>query len=353
MTRLPLILTLVASACCNFAACTNRQSETERRPVRRDSVLTEDVYYNRAYWIISDMLSGKAPLSLKKAVFAYEWAYSEGKLNYEDYDKEITETAQRLQRFIKKKGVSHLKTAGNYALFEYSTKPSELNGNKAFEYDFEDPHGKEDQTKQFVTKLMQTHTGQCHSLPLLYKIIADEMRTEAYIAYAPLHSYIKHRDEIGEWVNVELTTGRVVADEFYISTYDVTTDDIRNRIYMDTISLHKTIADCLVSMAFGYKEIYGVEDPFLLECYNVVLKYYPDDINALKGVYAYTRAIDKRYYVNHDKRNLEYVKTFIEIDRKLDSMHYKDMTPELYQELSDAVEAYHRRILKERKETRK
>ena len=298
MTRLPLILTLVASACCNFAACTNRQSETERRPVRRDSVLTEDVYYNRAYWIISDMLSGKAPLSLKKAVFAYEWAYSEGKLNYEDYDKEITETAQRLQRFIKKKGVSHLKTAGNYALFEYFTKPSELNGNKAFEYDFEDSRGEKDPTKPFVTKLLKTHTGQCYSLPLLYKILADEMNTEAYITYAPYHSFIRHKDEKGKWINVELTTGRIVSDAFYISVYHISVDDIRFGTYMDTLSLHETIANCLTSMTFGYKQKHG-EDSYILDCYNTVLEYYPCNINAMKGAYNYTQRMDEKYYVKH------------------------------------------------------
>jgi hypothetical protein len=320
----------------------------EQQVVRNDSILTEDIYYNRAYWIISDMLSGKQPLCLKKAVFAYEWAYSEGKLDYESYDNEIRETARKLQQFVKNRRISHLRTSGNYSLFEYFTKPSELNGNKSFQYDFEDPHGENDQTKPFVTKLMRTHTGQCHSMPLLYKILADEMGVEAYIAYAPLHSYIKHRDEIGNWVNVELTTGEIQADEFYVSTYNITSDDIRNRIYMDTVSLHKTIADCLSNMTFGYKHLYGGEDPFVYQCFNTVLKYYPNDIMALEGVYAYTRAIDKRYFVNHHKRNLEYVKTMMEIERKIDSMHYNDMSPELYKQLSDAVEQYRLKKIKEK-----
>ncbi|MCW5921846.1 MAG: hypothetical protein KIS77_05840 [Saprospiraceae bacterium] len=37
---------------------------------------------------------------------------------------------------------------------------------KPYGYDFEDPWGKQDWSKQFVTKLMGSGKGQCHSMPL-------------------------------------------------------------------------------------------------------------------------------------------------------------------------------------------
>jgi hypothetical protein len=69
-------------------------------------------------------------------------------------------------------------------------------------YDFHDYRGEGDYRQQFVTKLLQTNTGQCHSLPLLYKILAEEMGVKAYLAFAPNHSYIRHQDEQGRWYNL-------------------------------------------------------------------------------------------------------------------------------------------------------
>lgn len=42
---------------------------------------------------------------------------------------------------------------------------------------------------------MKTHTGQCTSLSIYYKILANELGTEAYIALAPNHMYVN----IGRW----------------------------------------------------------------------------------------------------------------------------------------------------------
>ncbi|MFM7856963.1 MAG: hypothetical protein ACKO96_34825, partial [Flammeovirgaceae bacterium] len=46
-------------------------------------------------------------------------------------------------------------------------------------YDFEDFWGREDLRKTFVSKLMKTGTGNCHSLPLLFLILAEEVGVEA------------------------------------------------------------------------------------------------------------------------------------------------------------------------------
>jgi len=41
---------------------------------------TQSSLYNVAYLEISDMLDGKKPLSIKRAVFLAEWAYLDGKV---------------------------------------------------------------------------------------------------------------------------------------------------------------------------------------------------------------------------------------------------------------------------------
>lgn len=40
-------------------------------------------YYHQAYSEIANMLEGKAPLSIRRAVFLAEWAYLDGNLDYE------------------------------------------------------------------------------------------------------------------------------------------------------------------------------------------------------------------------------------------------------------------------------
>ena len=149
---------------------------------------------------------------------------------------EITKHADNLKRFIRQKGIGQYRTAGNYALFEFFTKPNWMNGNKTYTYDFEDFTGREDYTKIFITKLMQTHTGQCRSLPVFYKILADKIGSEAYLAQAPNHLYIKHPGEDNRWVNIELKNGHFASDPYIISSMNISAEAIRNKIYMDAMS---------------------------------------------------------------------------------------------------------------------
>ena len=112
------------------------------------------------------MLNGVKPYSLKRAEFVVEKAYSGGRMDYSKFCHDIDSVANILKHFIEANNIQQYKTAPNYALFEYFTKPSPMNGYKAFVYDFEDFTGKKDFRKLFVTKTMETHTGQCISLPL-------------------------------------------------------------------------------------------------------------------------------------------------------------------------------------------
>jgi hypothetical protein len=69
------------------------------------------------------------------------------------------------------------------------------NNFKPFQYDFEYFLSDIDPTVGFVTKLLSTGKGNCFSLPVLYKILTEEIGGTAYLALAPIHCYIKHKDE--------------------------------------------------------------------------------------------------------------------------------------------------------------
>ena len=110
------------------------------------------------------MFTGIKTYSLKRAEFIVEWAYSGGKMEYSKFCHDIDSVTNILKNFIKVNNIQQFITAPNFALFEYFTKPSPMNENKAFVYDFDDFTGEKDFRKQFVTKVMETHTGQCMSL---------------------------------------------------------------------------------------------------------------------------------------------------------------------------------------------
>ena len=99
-------------------------------------------------------------------------------------------------------------------------------------YDFEDFKGEKDWTKMFVSKLLSTKSGQCHSLPLLYLILCEATDTEASLAFSPSHTYAKFKDQQGNWYNVELTRGRITSDAVIMASGYITAEALKNKLYM-------------------------------------------------------------------------------------------------------------------------
>lgn len=236
-------------------------------------------HYRQAYLEMADMLDGKIPLSIKRAVFLAEWAYLDGDLDYDAYCLGIDTTVAFLQRFIAANGLERYKTGKNLALTEYFFRPYSGNGHKPFIYDFADTGGEDDLTKQFVTKVMRMHTGQCRSLPMYFKVLAESLGAEAYIAYAPAHVFIRYRNEDRmypeEWVNVELTTHQITPEFFYKEHFQVSDKTIGNKVYLAPLTDRETVASQLADLAFGYRNKFQCYDEFTRLCAEKSLEYYP------------------------------------------------------------------------------
>ncbi len=56
-------------------------------------------YYEKAYTEMADMLDGKTPVSIRRAVFMAEWAYFDGNL---DYEKDFCEPIQKDVAYMKR-----------------------------------------------------------------------------------------------------------------------------------------------------------------------------------------------------------------------------------------------------------
>ena len=303
--------------------------------------VVDNPFYNSAFCEIVSMLDKKIPMDYKRAVFLLEWAYFQGTLDYNAYCSEIAEVSVKLKNFVKGKGVEQYKTSGNFALFEFFTKPNSMNGNKPFTYDFDDFNGQKDYRKTFVIKLLETHKGQCRSLPILYKILAEETKTEAFLAFAPNHLYIKHLGEDNKWVNVELTNGHFASDAYIISSMGISAEAIRNRIYMDALDLRQSIAYCLTDLSMGYQKLYGY-DNFVLLCCDKTLEYFPYSMPTLLHKYNTLRSIALDYINKNGREHCAFTdsnyKDFKETQQKIESLGFREMPVEKYEEWVRAVE---------------
>jgi hypothetical protein len=151
-----------------------------------------------------------------------------------------------------------------------------------YSYDFDDFTASKDWSKMFVTKLLKYHSGNCHSLPFLYKIVVEEMGETAHLALAPNHIYLKLYSQKDGWYNTELTSGSFPIDAWLMASGYIHLSAIQNGIYMDTLSLRQSVALCVVDLAQGYKRKFGNDSAgFVLQCCNLALQHFPVYINAL------------------------------------------------------------------------
>lgn len=255
-------------------------------------------YYRKAFEELQLMLTGEVPLSIKRAVFITENAYLENSLQYEDFTNHIAFLTSLTHSLVAEDNLIYnksdrgqvLKSSAIYRMLKDSLtfvlplKDSSSHSLKKnpYTYDMDDFFGEDDWTKMFVTKLLVSNSGNCHSLPLLYKILAEEVGVLAYLSIAPNHTYIKQSNKKDGWYNTELTTGRFPYDKDIKWNSYIKTEAVAKGVYMDTLSNQQTIAFILTDLAQGYVKKYGYNDlTSPINWLDVALEYYPNFANGL------------------------------------------------------------------------
>jgi len=297
--------------------------------------------YDFAFNEINKMLKGQAPLDFKRAVFLTENAFHSNKLDYKEFCQKIDDIEVQLKQFMNDKGIVDHVMGKQFAIFNYMMEPSKYNDNTKLTYDFDDLMGSKDWTKMFVAKLLRTKTGNCHSLPYLYKILADELGAETFLALAPNHLYIKHKDDKGQWVNVELTNGTFPRDGWVMSSLSITTEAIKKETYMEALSLRESVALALFDLAQGYKFQFD-HDEFTLKCCNTVIEYFPKCINAymMKNELLTEKRKSLLLASNNQKGKeiSQLEKAITVLYQQIDNMGYKDMPKAQYEQWVKDVE---------------
>jgi hypothetical protein len=305
-------------------------------------------YFQHAVDEITEMLNGQKPLSFKRAVFLTENAYYNGTLSWEKFCKDIDQIKLSVNKMIIAKGLQKVKTAGNWAIFSYMTEKIPENNFAPLQYDFDNFMGEKDFESFMVSALLQTKKGNCHSLPYLYKILADEVNVEAFIATAPMHVFIKHKDEKGQWWNLELTSGTFSRTSFIMESFNVSDAGMESGLYMKPLSDKESVALCLSDLVDYYEKKTGkYYGEIVRKAYKEGIKVYPNSLLQLvkrdEIKYRLDNEMGKKGLNNYDKIKPypELVKLFDEvknIDKYIQQMGYSKLTPEQYREKVQEIE---------------
>ncbi|WP_143569825.1 hypothetical protein [Tenacibaculum agarivorans] len=309
----------------------------------------ERQYYRKAFEKLLQMHTDS--FSVKKATFIVENAFYDEKQDFKKFDKIIKRTGSFLKEKMKEKNYDpHSNLTKNLILFQFFADTLEIKSkglkHLPLKYDFDDYIGKKDWGKMFVSKLLATGKGQCHSLPLLYLMLADEIGAKASLSLSPNHSYIKFQDEKKKWYNVELTNGMFTTDTYILQSGYITSEALQNGIYMQELTKKQLLSQTLNDLALGYTRKFGY-DSFLKKIIDKSLELDSKSIhtnilleNYLTVQFEYiTRnclGINPR---NHQELQqigrfpelVDLLKKINEVQQKVDDLGYKTMPDEIYQ----------------------
>ena len=320
----------------------------------RFSYSQEKQVFDNSFNEISNMIDGSSPTNFKKAVYLVENAYQNGTMDYNAFDSKIRSLAglayslrNQIELNYHEQDSAHVLTHASVWSIMTDTLTFDLgNGvsivSKPYLYDFDDVFGRKDWSQMFVSKLLTTRRGNCHSLPYLYKILAEELGEEAYLSLAPNHIYIKLYSKKTGWYNTELTSASFPIDAWLTASGYIHLDAVRNGVYMDTLSQKESLALTLIDLAKGYERKFGVLDgKFILKAVNKALEVDPNFINAL----LLKAETQKKLFENEmlirsmdDPNDLieqseEYRKLFLEMQNiyvKIHQLGYRQMPEEMY-----------------------
>jgi hypothetical protein len=253
----------------------------------------QEKLFEQSYALLNSMLVDENNYSFKKAVFSVENAYLDDKLDTLFVNQQIKFFNNLSKSLIKERFLAYVekdkeKVNKWASIFQIMCDTIPINYNdkiykyEPFGYDFKDVFGYKTQESLFVSKLLKTRKGNCHSLPYLYKILAEELGVDAHLALAPNHVYIKHKNIKEGWYNTELTSGIFPIDAWIMASGFVHIDAITNGVYMKALNNKESIALVLIDLAQCYQEKFPNNDgAFILKCSETAIQNYPNFATAL------------------------------------------------------------------------
>lgn len=130
--------------------------------------------------------------------------------------------------------------------------PGSWNNYQPFQYDLDDPLGKNHSTKLLATYL-STRKGNCISMPIFFIILGQKLGLPVTLATAPEHAMVKYLDESGQWLNVEATYGGFKYDSSYEREFSITAKATENDIYLRPLSRRESVTVMMSTLMEHYR----------------------------------------------------------------------------------------------------
>ncbi len=276
--------------------------EMSEEEYRASSFFQNDFqHYREAAGQIKEMLEGKRKQSLKEAYYLAESAYGNLPLTYGEYNSIIRENAGFIRQWLLENGyllqdseALHLgihKFLSDTLYTGKNTDNISLSGkvHYPYRYDYIDAQATGDRRNYFVTKTLATGTGQCHTLPAAYLLLAEALGVPAALAYNPRHSFIRYKNNQGVTLNYETTIDRFLPDQFYLETLPKMAKAQKNRLYINGLSKRQIIATVLLDLAVNFVREHRLADrKFIEECLKAAALHF-DEKEYVNSSYAYLK----------------------------------------------------------------
>jgi hypothetical protein len=294
--------------------------------------------------------------SISKAVFTVENAFLGNKYSYESFDKALKQRAELVKQILKRENLNTKNnTALNYGIMKlyqqknnyYDKKTKQTYSVKPFKYDFEDFRGEKDYTKMFTSKMLSTGKGQCHSMPLSYLMIAEQLGAKAYLSLAPQHSFIQFADNNNNLMNFETTNGNRVSPNWLQQSGFVNANALKSKTYLDTLNQRQLYAQCLSDLLLGYMDKFGYDD-FAEQMRQRILQVNPNNTTAniidanIKTQIALQKIKAAGNPKEQDLPNFpEAYQAYLNMQAaydKVDGLGYQDMPKEAYQKWLKSID---------------
>lgn len=179
------------------------------------------------------------------------------------------------------------------ALQTYLYLPGSWNGQRPFQYDLDDPYGRNIRNK-LLTTYLNTRKGNCVSMPILFIILGQKLGLDVTAAMAPEHVLVKFRDERGRLFNIEATSGGFKSDASYRQDMPMTDQALTNGIYLHRLSKRETVA-VMVGTLLEYWGQQGQQER-RIELADQLLAVYPKSVaTMLQEGSAYYRLLQEHF----------------------------------------------------------
>ena len=145
------------------------------------------------------------------------------------------------------------------AINTYLYKNGRWNDFQKFEYDLSDLPAVETKNN-FLSGYLDSKTGSCITMPMLYAILGQRLNYPIYIVDSPKHFFCRYVSENFAENNIEPTLiGGFTSDEKYIKNAGISKKSIENGVYMRTLT-NKEFLSRLICINARYYFEYGELD---------------------------------------------------------------------------------------------